>query len=114
MKTSIKQAGQVRIEEGDMAESDFARLHAVIEGRVQGVGFRFFVLDNAETLGLSGWVRNRWDETVEVTAEGSRADLETLLQALQRGPRAAFVSNVQQEWLPATGEFRSFTVRGTG
>jgi acylphosphatase len=64
-------------------------------------------------LGITGWVRNRWDETVEVTAEGSRPDLEKLLQALERGPRAAYVSQVQQEWLPATREFRGFLVRGT-
>jgi acylphosphatase len=96
-----------------MAEKELCRLHAVVEGRVQGVGFRFFVLDMAETLGVSGWVRNRWDETVEVTAEGPRLDLERLLQALERGPRAAFVSQVQREWLSATGEFKSFMVKGT-
>jgi acylphosphatase len=96
-----------------MAENEIARLHAVVEGRVQGVGFRYFVLEAAETLGVTGWVRNRWDETVEVTAEGSRADLEKLLRALERGPRAAYVSQVTQEWLPATREFRSFLVRGT-
>ena len=96
-----------------MAENKITRLHAVVEGRVQGVGFRYFVLEVAETLGVPGWVRNRWDETVEVTAEGSRADLEKLLEALERGPGAAYVSKVQKEWLPAKGEFRSFTVKGT-
>jgi acylphosphatase len=96
-----------------MAENEITRLHAVVEGRVQGVGFRYFVLETAETLGITGWVRNRWDETVEVTAEGSRRDLEKLLQALERGPRSAYVSQVQQEWLPATREFRGFLVRGT-
>lgn len=97
-----------------MAENELTRLHAVVEGRVQGVGFRYFVLETAEILGVTGWVRNRWDDTVEVTAEGPRADLERLLQALQRGPRAAYVSQVLQEWLPATGEFSSFTLKGTG
>jgi acylphosphatase len=42
-----------------------SRLHARVEGRVQGVGFRYFVLETAQELGLSGWVRNRWDESVE-------------------------------------------------
>lgn len=93
-----------------MAENEITRLHAVVEGRVQGVGFRYFVLDKAETLGVTGWVRNRWDETVEVTAEGSRADLEKLLQALERGPRSAYVLQVNREWLPATCEFGSFFV----
>ncbi len=96
-----------------MGENDIARLHALVEGRVQGVGFRFFVLDTAETLGVTGWVRNCWDESVEVTAEGSRVKLEQLLLALERGPRSAFVSRVQPEWLAATGEFKSFAVRST-
>ncbi len=97
-----------------MAENELTRLHAVVEGRVQGVGFRYFVLETAELLGVTGWVRNRWDDTVEVIAEGRRADLERLFRALERGPSAAYVSQVQQEWLPATGEFRSFMVKGTG
>jgi acylphosphatase len=96
-----------------MTASETARLHAVVEGRVQGVGFRYFVLEVASTLQVTGWVRNRWNETVEVTAEGPRSDLEKLLRALERGPRSAFVSDVRQEWLPATGEFASFYVRGT-
>jgi acylphosphatase len=96
-----------------MGEKDITRLHALVEGRVQGVGFRFFVLETAETLGVKGWVRNRWDETVEVTAEGSRAILERLLLVLERGPDSAFVSRVQSEWLAATGEFKSFAVRST-
>ncbi len=97
-----------------MAGNEDARLHAVVEGRVQGVGFRYFVLETVETLQVTGWVRNRWDDTVEVLADGPRPDLEKLLQALERGPRAAYVSKVQQEWLPATGEFSSFMVRGVG
>lgn len=90
------------------------RLHAIVEGRVQGVGFRMFVYEAARGLGVSGWVRNRWDETVEVTAEGERAALEKLLEALRRGPRASFVSEVRMEWLEGTGEFKDFWVAGTG
>jgi acylphosphatase len=87
-----------------------ARLHAIVEGRVQGVGFRYFVLEVAELLGLYGWVRNRWDETVEVVAEGERAILEKLLDALGRGPRGAFVSSVKVDWENPTGEFHDFRV----
>ncbi len=89
------------------------RLHATVEGRVQGVGFRYFVLDTAQALGVTGWVRNRWDDTVEVMAEGERPVLEKLLAALQRGPRAAFVSKVDVEWAPATGEFKRFGILQT-
>jgi acylphosphatase len=100
-----------------MAESNatqLARLHATVEGRVQGVGFRAFVEQSAEMLHLRGWVRNRWDGSVEVTAEGERQDLEKLLAALWRGPRASGVGDVHSEWLPATGEFTHFSVRMTG
>ncbi len=100
-----------------MAESDavpHARLHATVEGRVQGVGFRAFVEQSAEALELKGWVRNRWDGSVEVTAEGERPDLEKLLLALRRGPRASGVAEVRFEWQPATGEFTYFSVRMTG
>ncbi|MBN2550010.1 MAG: acylphosphatase [Anaerolineales bacterium] len=89
------------------------RLHVMVDGRVQGVGFRYFVAENALALGLTGWVRNRWNGAVEVVAEGKRAALEMLLSALQRGPRSAFVTDVSQQWLPATGEFSSFRVRPT-
>ncbi len=57
-----------------MADPD-ACLHAWVEGRVQGVGFRYFVQDEAQSLGLSGWVRNVGDDKVEVWAEGKQADL---------------------------------------
>jgi acylphosphatase len=90
------------------------RLHATVEGRVQGVGYRAFVEQNAYSLRLTGWVRNRWDGSVEVLAEGEHQDLETLLAVLYRGPRAANVSNIQVEWQIATGEFDRFSVRMTG
>lgn len=89
------------------------RLWARVSGRVQGVGFRFFVQQAAQSLGLNGWVRNRWDETVELTAEGERAQLEKLLQQVQRGPASAFVRQVEVEWLPAEGNFKDFHVRVT-
>jgi len=93
--------------------TETARLHAIVEGRVQGVGFRYFVEETAVYLGLHGWVRNRWGGSVEVLAEGERPSLEKLLAALQRGPRAAFVSEVKAEWLPASGEFSRFFIRST-
>lgn len=94
-------------------DDELARLHAVVEGSVQGVGFRMYVLDQADALGLSGWVRNTHAGQVEVLAEGGYAALDRLLDLLRRGPRAAFVTEVSQEWLPATGEFDTFSVRPT-
>jgi acylphosphatase len=95
-------------------EPSQARLHATVEGRVQGVSFRYFVTEQAQRLGLVGWVRNRYNGDVEVLAEGSRYDLEQLLIALHQGPSMAHVSEVNVEWLPARGEFSSFWVRSTG
>jgi acylphosphatase len=94
-----------------MSEVDHQRLHAVIDGRVQGVGFRMYVLDHANALGLTGWVRNKYDGQVEVTAEGARPNLDRLLEKLRTGPRSAYVDEVEKEWLPATGEFQRFEVR---
>lgn len=96
-----------------MNENTTARLHAVVEGHVQGVGFRYFVVDRAASLRLTGWVRNTLEGDVEVTAEGERIALEMLLDGLRRGPRSAFVLNIREEWLPATGEFNHFDVRST-
>lgn len=97
----------------EAANEKLTRLHAIVEGRVQGVSFRFFVQENAHSLSLKGWVRNRWNGNVEVMAEGERGQLEKLLQAIRRGPRAAFVTKVQEQWLPATGEFAQFNIRTT-
>ena len=96
-----------------MDEEKTARLHAYIEGRVQGVGFRAFVQREAVKLGLTGWVRNRWDRTVETVAEGPRSDLESFLSALHRGPRASNVTGVRVSWGEAEGGYESFRSRMT-
>ncbi len=89
------------------------RLHAIVEGHVQGVGFRYYVSEQAQRIGLTGWVRNLYDGQVEVTAEGPKPGLEELVRYLQRGPSGAYVSNVTQEWSVARGEFRRFSVAPT-
>jgi acylphosphatase len=92
---------------------DIVCLHVIVEGYVQGVGFRYYVNDIASELGIFGWVRNRWDGSVEVLVEGNRTDLEKLLSALYQGPRNAEVRGVKPEWQTATGEFKDFTIRRT-
>jgi acylphosphatase len=89
------------------------RLHARVIGRVQGVGFRYFVMSAAAELGLIGWVRNRRDGSVELLAEGELETLKKLVQSLQRGPRSSAVKEVKTELQEATGEYESFFVRGT-
>jgi acylphosphatase len=89
------------------------RLHAQVTGRVQGVGFRYFVLETANKLGLVGWVRNRRDGSVEVLAEGNQEQMDALVRALKRGSRSSIVREVHTRIQPPTGEFSSFFVRST-
>jgi acylphosphatase len=88
------------------------RLHGVVHGNVQGVGFRYFLMREAKRLGLRGWVRNRDDGTVEFVAEGTRSDLEWLKQAAAQGPRLARVDRVDGQWSAATGNLDSFDLTG--
>ena len=92
-----------------MAEQ--VRLEAVVTGRVQGVGFRYHVLQQARALDLVGFVRNRWDGAVEVVAEGEKAQVDRLLSYLQVGPRSAWVIDLETQWQSATDQFQSFEVR---
>lgn len=96
-----------------MSKDPFVRLHAIVEGHVQGVGFRYFVLTHALQLDLTGWVRNTCDGEVEVMAEGLQSQLEILLDHLRNGPRSAFVTAVKTEWLPAENNFVDFKVART-
>ena len=91
--------------------ADQVRLHAIVSGIVQGVNFRYYTNRQAESLGLTGWVANRWDGAVEVVAEGTRPTVQSLLNWLQHGPPSATVTGVQVEWERATGEFTAFRVR---
>lgn len=95
------------------SSSDQQRLHAKIFGRVQGVGFRYFVLNTASGLGLVGWTRNRRDDSVEVVAEGDLEVLQDLVRALQRGSNSSIVREVKTNLQEATGEFNSFYIRPT-
>jgi acylphosphatase len=91
--------------------SDHVRLHAVVSGIVQGVNFRYYTAREAQSLGMTGWVANRWDGTVEVVAEGIRADLQALLDWLRHGPPSAQVDGVESAWEEPTGEYDAFRVR---
>ena len=98
-----------------MTNSDeLTRLHVFVKGLVQGVGFRYFVLDISGELGITGWVRNTYRGDVEVIAEGKRGDLEKLISALHQGPRSAIVEDVDIRWESPTGEFRAFYIGYTG
>jgi acylphosphatase len=85
-------------------------LHALIYGRVQGVYYRDFVRRHAQRLGLTGWVRNLRDRSVEVQAEGDQEHLAQLLDELKNGPPGARVDDIKNEWLDFTGRFSEFSV----
>lgn len=87
------------------------RLTARITGRVQGVGFRWWIRRHADDLGLRGWVMNADDErSVELVAEGSSEALDELHRLLQQGPSGARVEAVEARRSPASGEFSGFGI----
>ena len=86
-------------------------LHAFVHGRVQGVGFRYFVVHKAQSLGLRGYARNEYDGSVEVLAQGPRSALEHLLAYLRQGPSAAQVRDVRTTWGKPSEHVSGFHVR---
>jgi acylphosphatase len=90
------------------------RLEATVRGRVQGVGYRYFVLRLARRLGLAGWVANELDGSVRVVAEGAEMAIAELEQSLRVGPPGAIVDGVSGVRMPATGTFDDFGVRSAG
>jgi len=82
----------------------------VVLGRVQGVGFRFFVLDAARREGLSGWVRNRDDGAVELEAQGDEAALQRFERSIRQGPRSARVDEVMVDSAPVAANRRDFMI----
>jgi len=84
----------------------------LVRGRVQGVGFRWFVEREAHMLQLAGWVRNNPDGTVEVLAQGTREQLAGLHSRLREGPRAARVDDVEVSDAEAVKGMASFQIRG--
>jgi len=96
---------------GQNETNDIQELHAYVHGWVQGIGYRYFVVNNALALGLRGYTRNQSDGSVEVLAQGTRSALERLLTMLQQGPSAAEVSEVRILWGQPTEHLSGFHVR---
>ena len=93
--------------------SEVRRLHLVITGRVQGVGFRYYVLRCARDRDLVGWVRNRPDGSVELVAEGDEASLRGLLADLKQGPPLSWVQQVSTEWQSTQPGLQRFDIGPT-
>jgi acylphosphatase len=87
------------------------RLLVTVRGRVQGVGYRAFAAEQAGRRQLMGWVKNDWDGSVQVVAEGDETALGSFLQALREGPSLARVEGVAATWEPAQNNLSPFIAR---
>jgi acylphosphatase len=95
----------------DRSTADAERLSATVIGRVQGVGFRWWVRSAADRMGLTGWVMNGPDErSVEMVAEGPPALLDALERMLRQGPPGSAVEAVEATRSPAAGTYRRFEI----
>lgn len=82
--------------EGSVQDEALSAVRWLVQGRVQGVGFRWFALRQAESLGITGWVRNLPDGRVEVAAQGLQHTLDQMEEALRRGPSFSRVESVEK------------------
>lgn len=87
------------------------RAHVLIKGRVQGIFFRAEASGQAQRLGLNGWVRNKWDGSVEAVFEGEKVAIEEMIGWCYKGPPSAIVKEVEVKWEEYKGEFTSFSIR---
>jgi acylphosphatase len=88
------------------------RIHVVVRGRVQGVYYRASALREARQHGLTGWVRNRPDGSVELVVEGEEDQVKDFLTWAQQGPATARVDKIETKWRSYTGEFSEFRIEG--
>ena len=94
------------------SDKDISASRFIVRGRVQGVGFRWFVEREAHTLGIAGWVRNNVDGSVEVMAQGTGQQLLALKARLRQGPRAARVDNVEELAASPKADATTFRIEG--
>jgi acylphosphatase len=87
------------------------RAHLLIKGRVQGVGFRWFVSDIATSFGLTGWTKNLSDGRVETLFEGDRGAIEAAIERCAEGPRSAIVSEIEVNWDEKPQDLSGFGIR---
>jgi len=95
-------------------KTDIRRVRAVATGRVQGVGFRYFVQREAARLALDGWVRNLANGNVETVVQGPQDKLELMLARLREGPALSWVEHLAVDRLEPDDSLTSFEIRSTG
>lgn len=87
------------------------RVHLFIYGAVTGVNYRAWMVEKAEELELTGWVRNASDNTVEAIVEGEKENLQKIIELCHNGPDSAWVDKIDVKWEEAEGEFEDFSIR---
>ena len=96
------------------AEAERAAAEILVEGRVQGVGYRQYARRCAERHGVVGYVMNMHDGRVRIVAEGTRARIEAMVPDLERGPRLGHVTRISLTWHTPRGDFGGFGIRYSG
>ena len=89
------------------------RINIIVEGRVQGVGFRYFIYEIGAYFKLTGWVKNKLNGNVEILAEGPQENLVALLGEARKGPPSAHVTNTNVEWSVQKNDLLPFTILPT-
>lgn len=87
------------------------RISIIIQGRVQDVNFRYETKFQAKAMGITGWVKNASQDTVEVLAEGEEEKLKDLIRWCAHGPTRSRVDKINFQWSPKTGEFSAFEIK---
>ncbi len=90
--------------------SKVVRAHVFVEGRVQGISYRYWARKTAQGLGLTGWVKNLADGRVEAVFEGSKSKVEKIIEKCHEGPMLAGVKHIDVIWEKATREFNNFEI----
>ena len=89
-----------------------ASIHVYISGKVQGVGYRYSTVAQAQKLGLTGWVKNLYDGRVEALFEGNKDTIDQMLLWCKQGPSMSYVTNVETYKKEYTGQFNDFSITG--
>jgi len=90
---------------------ELQQIHAIVDGRVQGVSYRYFTQQAAYQIGIKGWVRNLHNGTVEVLAQGTEGQLSKFIEFLRKGSPAAAVKEIEVTWQPCNNHCDIFRIR---
>ena len=90
--------------------NELKTLHLIVQGTVQGVGFRYYTRHLASTLGLAGFVKNLSDGNVEIEAEGDKQSLQDLVRDLQTKDMAEYISGLKIEWSSYQNKYHDFVI----